>query len=285
MTLRANGSYIGPRASAVTVEAASGVWDLRTAQRQRAAAAWPTVRLDPATIAGLQLWLDASDSSTLYDATTGGSLVAADGAVARWEDKSGNGNHATQSASGSRPIRETAERNGLDVLRFDGSNHFFSQPAVVNDPTELTVIAVAYSQNGSQGNLWSHRGDSSSVAVMQLNYANDNPLELRLTMRASNFARRDIFADTQLETLATYGFVFNKAAASHYVFSNKVKGDVSTESFSGGDFYSPTTWIGSDPGTSRLQGDICELVLYNRALSDAERESVEDYLIAKWGIA
>ena len=38
----------------------------------------------------LKLWLDASDSSTIFDATAGGSNNLVDGAsIARWEDKSG----------------------------------------------------------------------------------------------------------------------------------------------------------------------------------------------------
>jgi hypothetical protein len=77
-------------------------------------------------IAGCQLWLDSSDASTLFNATTGGSLVAADGGVARWEDKSGNARHATQSTAANRPARKTAIQGGRDVLRFDGSNDFMS---------------------------------------------------------------------------------------------------------------------------------------------------------------
>ena len=43
------------------------------------------------------LWLDAADSTTLFDATIGGSLVVDGGTVRRWEDKSGNARHATNS--------------------------------------------------------------------------------------------------------------------------------------------------------------------------------------------
>jgi len=44
MSLRANGSYIGPRPAGPTnggSGVASGIWDLRTAQRQRAKDEWP----------------------------------------------------------------------------------------------------------------------------------------------------------------------------------------------------------------------------------------------------
>lgn len=74
----------------------------------------------PLTISGLQLWLDASDTSTLYDATAGGNLVTTDGsAVARWQDKSGNNRHAIQATVNNRPTR-----NG-SALFFNGSTSFF----------------------------------------------------------------------------------------------------------------------------------------------------------------
>ena len=58
----------------------------------------------PAEIA-TSLWLDASDLSTIYDTSVGGSLVADGGSVGRWEDKSGNARHAIQATAGNRPVR------------------------------------------------------------------------------------------------------------------------------------------------------------------------------------
>lgn len=73
--------------------------------------------LKPREIQGCTLALDASIATSLYDATSGGSLVAADGAVARWEDQSGNGNHVTQGTSANRPLRRVAARGGSDALQ------------------------------------------------------------------------------------------------------------------------------------------------------------------------
>lgn len=41
MSLRSNGSYIGPRPAGPSSSEASGIWDLRTVQRQRSLDAWP----------------------------------------------------------------------------------------------------------------------------------------------------------------------------------------------------------------------------------------------------
>ena len=74
----------------------------------------------PTDISGLQLWLDASDTSTLFDATAGGSLVTTNGsAVARWNDKSGNNRHAIQGTVNNRPTK-----NGNSIY-FNGSTSFF----------------------------------------------------------------------------------------------------------------------------------------------------------------
>ena len=59
----------------------------------------------PSTLPGIWAWYDALDASTLYDATSGGSLVALGSPVARVNDKSGNGRHLTQTDPTKRPLR------------------------------------------------------------------------------------------------------------------------------------------------------------------------------------
>jgi len=71
-------------------------------------------------------WLDPGDTTTLFNATSGGSLPVADGAVLRIEDKSGNARHCTQSTSGAAAIRKTSALGGLDAIRFDGSNDIYT---------------------------------------------------------------------------------------------------------------------------------------------------------------
>lgn len=86
--------------------------------------------LSPTAIHGLKLWLDA-DQYTMYDSTSGGNLVALGQPIARWEDKSGNGNHAIQSVNGSRPKQFTDTLpNGIyplggvavNTITFDGGD-------------------------------------------------------------------------------------------------------------------------------------------------------------------
>jgi hypothetical protein len=77
--------------------------------------ATPSASTLPNAVAGLQLWYDASDATTLYNATSGGSLSGTNGDVLRIEDKSGNARHAT-AVSGHKTIRRVSVVNSKDVL-------------------------------------------------------------------------------------------------------------------------------------------------------------------------
>ena len=55
------------------------------------------------------LWLDAADAST---------VTTVSGAVSQWNDKSGNGRHASQSTSGARPALQAAQLNNKSVIFF-----------------------------------------------------------------------------------------------------------------------------------------------------------------------
>jgi len=94
------------------------------------------------------LWLDASDTATLFDATSGGSLPAADGAVARLNDKSGNARHIIQSTAGARPTRRTAVANGLGVVRFDGSDDVLAN-ASAQLPLRSRLVFIVFRENAA----------------------------------------------------------------------------------------------------------------------------------------
>jgi hypothetical protein len=281
------GGYIGHRpvpATAALNSAAGGMWTLRDAQRFKQAGTWPSL-FSPTLISGLQLWLDAADDGSLFDSTSGGSAVAADGAVARWQDKSGNNRHATQGTSGSRPVRKTATQAGLDTLRFSGAQSL-SVDSVASffggsGAPQFTLIAVA-SQTDNTGNTVFSACESSSAS------SNQTSLWLRdsaITLLNRTGASRIVFG-----TPPTSGFSLVSVVSrseSLELFTNRSAADTNSDSFTG----TVTRTIASvgvlprGSGQDFLDGDVCELVVYNTALSSTDRGRVESYLAAKWGIA
>jgi hypothetical protein len=236
---------------------------------------------NPPSITGLQLWLDSSDASTLFDATTGGSLVAADGSVARWQDKSGNARHATQSSSNSRPLRKTAIQGGKDVLRFDGSNDFVT--CSIGSIQNCTVFAVFANQNQSI--------DSEEIDnVFAFGPFPDPPDNKGFAVNSSNVFASNTQRQIFLESLATGSVTRRKNGNTSPVTLNlgefcvlsAVASGVSNNF--GSTFSVCRLWFQSIPTVFYGKNDICELIVYNSALSDANRSAVESYLISKWNI-
>lgn len=294
MSLRSNGSYIGfNRVTSTTQNSASGIWSLAAAERRRRAAEWPMPPV-PLTISGLQLWLDASDASTLYDATSGGSLVAADGGVARWEDKSGNNRHFTQSTSSKRPARKTSQQNSLDTLLFDGSNDSLIGSNFASGTGGLTIFSVVKRNatnavheiinKGVDNGGWLFRLTDTNVA--QISSYRDSTLT-NSTLRSTS-SSVSATGYTVLAMVAGSG-AFNTAS----IFRNGTSLTMGAAGEAGTNGRTPSS--GSDPVRIGVQvyaevdyfnynGNIAEIIMYDSALSGTDREAVENYLLAKWAI-
>ena len=280
---RPRAGYIGfnrvPAASAVN-SAASGVWTLREAEAMRRAGTWPSAIPVPQSISGLQLWLDAADASTLFDATTDGSLVAADGGVARWEDKSGNARHATQSTSGNRPQRKTNQQNGLDALLFDGTNDRFVLPSITI-PNSHSVFQVY--RRASSGIQSFGIASTAGVAIPPFpsTWAGDNILY--------QISNADFTTHGTANTSTGYFVVSTIRNGTTSIDLRRNAANVATITTGAGVTNAASlSWnaIGTrDPSFLNMHsGNICEIVVYSSALSTTDRDLVESYLMTKWGI-
>ena len=83
---------------------------------------------NPNNLSGLKLWLDSSDSTTIFTDAALTSLSTS--TVGGWKDKSGNNNHAIQSTSANQPSTTSSG------IQFDGSNDGFT---LTNDISEANL--------------------------------------------------------------------------------------------------------------------------------------------------
>jgi hypothetical protein len=237
------------------------------------------------------LWLDASDASTLYDATTGGSLVAADGLVARWQDKSGNSRHATQATSGSRPQRKTAIQNSLDVVRFDGTRW-------------MATVAFSGSQAFERYVVCNDRSSPSQSRVILAwgsGYDTPNPgadylLNTGRVLQVSHNGGGGVGALSHRQTGqvfngSTFIYLSQRSDGTHAGHLIRVNGAQPSQSspFSNnpGTFTKTSTACGIgayNNGGLPVIGDIGEVVHFNRVLTTDERLSMETYLGEKWAL-
>lgn len=218
------------------------------------------------------MWLDASDAATLYDATSGGSLVAADGEVARWEDKSGNSRHATQATLGSRPLRKTAIQNGKDVIRFDGTSDSMTH-GLTSSITSCSIFAVTkkLSDQTSFRGIISIGSSPSGSTLLSRNATSG---------RWGTYTTADAPANTSAGTSAfnLLCIIDNAASGGEFYFNGSSDG-----TWAGNSLVQTLKHVGGDASSSQwTHSDIAEILVYPTALSATNRQAVETYLSAKW---
>lgn len=277
MGLRWNGSIFGKRVESST-SAANGIWDVRSHSLFKRAEKWP-YNTNPADGPSLALWLDASDASTLYDATTGGSLVTAGNTVARWEDKSGNANHVTQSTANNRPTRLAADLNGLDGLDFDGTNDSLgTATAVGNAPLTIFVVAKPENDSSTGARRFAHIFGSSYAYQL----SNSNQLNTRNNQVETG---TDALAWGTITASTAYVFsaVFLTTDTNGYI--NNVLGEGGAGTAMGDAGTQTTIGARSDFNAATFyDGKIYEIAAFTAAFTDAQRNAMAAYFSEKWGI-
>lgn len=236
----------------------------------------------PLTISGLQLWLDASDSSTLFNATAGGSLVTTDGAaVARWADKSGNNRHATQTTSNARPLLKTAIKNGRNVLRFDGTNDILTSTCSISGFTSATVFGVFKRTGTLIGASFGYA--ATPAAGLRLYGENGYPVSFDGRPTGSSAFSSSVAVAGQSTNFVLAGGICTTTNMTAYLNGTaSASTNVSISTI----IAQNRTDIGAlnPPGQNFCSGDYSEILIYNSALTTTQRQQVETYLNSKWAL-
>lgn len=220
----------------------------------------------PKTISGLAVWLDASDAATITIAT----------GVSAWADKSGNSNNATQATGSAQPTVQTAAQNGKNTLRFTGaSSQFLTLASAINVAASgFTALAVMRRGGPSGSNTVQVLGSSTSPTAATLEWWSTGVIYCTGVGGAS----RGQFSSAQAAT--TYNVV---SAVSPSNTDGKIY-------FNGSDVSSTPNATATMTSLDRIgysdsnycNGEIAEILVYNSALSNANRQALEAYLKAKW---
>lgn len=234
----------------------------------------------PSTIAGLTGWWSA-DAGVFSDA---GSTPAVDNdTIRQWNDQSGNGRHFSQATAPNRPTFKTNIVNAKPVVRFGGGTDDDYMTAVAGSnffaAGAKTAFVVFYHRANFSAPLWS----VWDGAVNYVNQLGSNTGADHLTVN------NDGATDTAIKTglaLGTWNIgTFLHSSGLLYSGANDTR-DTSLVSSASGNTSSlaNTTYLGVSNGPTYLDGDIAEVLFYNAALSQPERQVVEGYLANKYGI-
>jgi lysophospholipase L1-like esterase len=229
-------------------------------------------QIAPNKIEGLVAWYDASDSTTL---TSVGTLVS------QWSDKSGNGNHLTQSTDSKKPKTGTTTINGVNAVEFDGTSDYLSIPSglySLSNGNSTVLAAIQYTSIASSSVLFAFsNGGVSRYRVQARDVTNNYMSAQNYTSSSTNIAPNAVPLKTGTPTII--GLARRDLAI--IPISSGVLGGITYPAVS---FVSTIGSVGAFPTEIQwFNGYLGELMFFNRALSNEEINLMGQYLQRKWG--
>jgi hypothetical protein len=246
---------------------------LPTSHPFRTAAPLSNSVFSPTMFDNLQFWLDASQ---LTGFTNGQALTT-------WVDKSTNAYSGTATGG---PTYQTNVINSLPIVRFNGSSQYVNFGNVLNMGVSSLNMFAVYKQNTS----------GSPTAVFGKTSYRGNAGRWVLTRDSSTLF---LFEGSSGGATAGYSdsstsFQINSGGwdrTTITIFQNGTSAGTAPLVNSANLSNSDPLVVGAYPNGSGgfppqyyMNGDIAELLVYNRALSTPDRQTVEGYLAWKWGL-
>ena len=236
---------------------------------------YPTIDLPVKS--GLLLWLDSSDDSTFsYSSGT---------EVSQWRDKSGNNFHANQSTTAQQPSRNVVvnSRKGVNFTSVNGD--FMRVSSGIVTPNYITLFAVV--KPATQDNSYAiimeqDHGNGYNGWVIQRNGATSYWLSW-VASNASAWLNPNQIAYTdntsQIVTLRKNASTINLYSSGTSSGVASISDSTITQSS-----YGLNLGYWQYGGGRYYNGTMCEILVFNRGLSDIELRQVNTYLGQKWGI-
>lgn len=231
---------------------------------------------------GLVLWVEATSVASIADSETENGQT-----VSNWYDinpTTTNKNNAAQATAGFRPTYVSNCMNSLPCLRFGGAtdDDYLSYDGTLLANSSYTVIVVEQRRDSKINNYFMGAiGSSVDNANLHLGYRFDATLTL---------AQRGNDMDVAIGSYSSpvprfHTFVFNSSSGKYHYLNNSTTPTSKTDA--GG-----LTALSSNNNASIggmnayfFDGDICEVIVFNRAITTEERTSIQAYLSKKWDIS
>jgi hypothetical protein len=254
----------------------SGIVTL-TANNEIGSATVPNININytVTSVPNLEFWVKADSLLGTTDGT----------AVGTWTDSSKMSANSTQSLASYQPIFKSNVVNGNPVLRFDGINSRMSFPDLILMNTDYTIFAVGARTSGLHENMFLGGTTSGNQENLAFGYRQDSGGFLPLTFDLAHYGN-DVWNTTLNYSSKAFEYwtgwfsqTFGKQIFENGVlFANNSAQTLPLISTTG-------TMIGYWPLVgSGFEGDIAEIIVYDRALAPDEQANIENYLKKKYGL-
>jgi len=230
----------------------------------------------PDELDGCVLWLDAADTAT---------ITVTEGRVSQWSDKSATAAHMIQADAAKRPLTGQLNLNGLNTLYFDGTRWLGGAAVLQQGDDSFSYFA-----------LWQRMDENTSARTVfeQADIAAAKGTRAALLTIGNGRTYGFNGQSNDAHTLAPY--LPGQWMMSGLEIDGRATRNVSL--YSNGDFYLGSINIETQStGVSGacvgckvankaeiMSGYIAEIIVFDRVLSDMDRNAVLYYLQEKWGV-
>jgi hypothetical protein len=239
------------------------ITDLKIYNNSTSAPTTATWTIESPPTAGLKLWLDADDSSTF--------TFSSSNLVSQWNDKSGQGNHISQATTAYQPLRVLNALSGRATVQADGSNDTISRSTFTGGsiPQAVTTFIVLKMPDSGVDTTANRYVYSSTSHLFIARYTtNQNLMYAGAEYKVGSIDSSNYLLYT-LEYNGTSS-IFRRAKTTIGT------GDASTSGMNGIELFAS--------GGQNSNAKIAEILIYDTTLSTSDRDDIEQYLTAKWGL-
>lgn len=221
----------------------------------------------PLNFSGCTLWLDGQDING------NGSTLSTGATISTWVDKSSSGINLT----GTNVTYTYDSSYRVNAPTFNGSSSIFNQANTalypLNNVSTYSIISVA------------RRLSTNSYQAVYFAPGSTNLLIYRFTNINLSEWYLGPAADVYLNNTSTNGDGINElitqvsGTATGYINGNRIGSNTTRTSSGQLNFV-----LGRQDGNPFLNGYIYEVIVYNTAVSTAQRQNIEGYLAWKWNL-
>lgn len=188
--------------------------------------------------------------------------------VKRWQDLSGNGNHAVQATIAKQPLYILNAQNGLPVVRFDGVDDYLRATFTLDQPhTRFATILNRSAQDGNH---------------VLIDGANDDDAYFYITAADTPSIHAGALLSSSGDGAAWHAWRGTFNGASSKV---QIDGGAVTTGAAGANNGEGLTMGSGDAGANYFSDcDIGEVFEVAAAVSDGDATEANAYLVARWGL-
>jgi len=204
-------------------------------------------------------------------------------AISTWYDINPTSTYkinATQNTSANQPVYTTNCANMLPCLRFTNANSsYFSYDGSFLIGTDYTVIVVEQRRTTTSGNYFLSGNSATTNGNLVLGYRTN----FRVTFAQYNNDADLIVTGYSSPIPWIHVFKLSSTSGKTYYLNGATDTTGSAQTQQLVSYASP--YVGRSNVTNfYYEGDLCEIIMFSRAITNEERDSIEEYLGKKWRI-